>query len=51
MKKRKKYLTIEEKRQLALEGKHVPVCAYPDERARKRKQRKLYNRFFKFLNT
>ena len=48
--KRKKYLTIEEKRELALEGKKVPICVYPDGRAekrRKREQKNLAKRFSK----
>ena len=28
MNSKKKYLTIEEKKKLAIEGKDVPVCAY-----------------------
>ena len=27
---KKRYLTIEEKKQLALKGENVPVCAYRD---------------------
>lgn len=48
--KERKYLTIEEKRKLVLEGKDVPLCVYSDERAekqRKRKQRELDKRFSK----
>lgn len=54
MKKEKKYLTIEEKRQLVLERKNVPVCAYSDEKAEKRRKiekRKLFNCFFKYLDS
>lgn len=45
-----KYLTIEEKKKLALEGKDVPICVYPDrkeEKRRKREKRKLEMQFFK----
>lgn len=48
MKRRQKYLTVEEKRQLALEGKRIPVCT--DERTDKKRiteQKKLSNTFFK----
>ena len=47
------YLTIEEKKQLALEGKSVPVCVHPDEREKRRRRkerRKLINRFSKNLS-
>lgn len=50
MKARKKFLTIEEKRQLALEGKPVPVCTaedYAGEKKRKRQQKKLAKTFAK----
>lgn len=50
MKPREKFLTIEEKRQLALEGKRVPVCTaedYKEEKRRKKQQRKLANTFSK----
>lgn len=53
MSKRNKYLTIEEKRQLALEGKHVPLCAYPDEKEEKRikkERKKLFKSFKRNLN-
>ena len=52
MAKRKKYLTIKEKMQLASEGKPVPLCVYPDEKERKRRkneQKKLFKRFSKFI--
>lgn len=50
MKARKKFLTIEEKRQLVLEGKPVPVCTaedYEGENKRKRQQKKLAKTFAK----
>lgn len=53
MSKRNKYLTIEEKRLLALEGKRIPVCVYPNEKEEKRlkKERKrLFKNFKKSMN-
>ena len=50
MKVREKFLTIEEKRQLVLEGKPVPVCTtedYVGEKRRKRQQKKLAKTFAK----
>jgi hypothetical protein len=41
MAKRKRYLTMDEKRQLALEGKPVPICVYPDYKAEKRRKKEL----------
>lgn len=47
-----KYLTIEEKRQLAFEGKRIPVCFYPNEMKSKTEEmekKKLFNRFSRNL--
>lgn len=47
-----RYLTIEEKKQLVLEGKDVPLCSYPNsssERRRKREKLRLFKKFAKNL--
>ena len=49
MAKRKRYLTMDEKRQLALEGKPVPICVYPEYKAEKRRK-KVSNFLVQFKN-
>ena len=47
-----KYLTMEEKKQLALAGKDVPICVYPNpksERQKKREKKRLTKNFAKNL--
>ena len=36
MKKRKKYLSIEEKKELLSEGKHIPLCVYVNPKEEKK---------------
>ena len=41
--KERKYLTMEEKMKLALEGKDVPICVYPNSKFEMQKKREKEN--------
>ena len=48
MKKRNRYLSIEEKKKLLSEGKHIPLYVYvnpKEEKKRKKKKEKISKKF------
>lgn len=48
MKNAKKYLTIEEKKELLLKGERIPVCVYRNpkaEKERKKEMKQLHKNF------